>query len=92
MAEESGITTIAEVAGRLERTAASRANHVELMELTIELLEHCRQTQRTLLPQVRGSRSAARAERKRTASGEWRLPSKMELRLPNVEPRPKPPL
>ena len=89
MAEESGITTIAEVAGRLERTAASKANHVELMELTIELLEHCRQTQRTLLPQVRSR--AARAERKRTASGEWRLPSKMELRLPNVEPRPKPP-
>jgi diguanylate cyclase (GGDEF)-like protein len=89
MAEESGIATIAEVAGRLERTAASNANHVELMELTIELLEHCRQTQRTLLPQVRSRIS--RAERKRTASGEWRLPSKMELRLPNIEPRPKPP-
>ena len=89
MADESGIATIAEVAGRLEKTAASQANHVELMELTIELLELCRQTQRTLLPQVRSR--MARAERKRTASGEWRLPSKMELRLPNVEPRPKPP-
>ena len=89
MALESGIATIAEVAGRLERTAADKGNHVELMELTIELLEHCRQTQRTLLPQVRSRIS--RAERKRTASGEWRLPSKMELRLPNIEPKPKPP-
>ena len=88
MAEESCIPTIAEVAGRLAETAASEANHVDLMELTIELLELCRQTQRTLLPEVRANRMAR--ERKRGASkGEIRLPSKGDFRLPNVDPRPK---
>ena len=50
MAVENGIANIADVAGRLEVSAASNSNHVDLMELTIDLLELCRKTQRSILP------------------------------------------
>jgi dihydroneopterin aldolase len=50
MAQESGIVTIAEAAAKLEQSAAANSNQVHLMELTIDLLEMCRQTQRALLP------------------------------------------
>ncbi len=52
MAQESGIATIAEAAGKLEESAAANSSQIDLMEMTIDLLEMCRQTQRALLPAV----------------------------------------
>lgn len=50
MAAESKIGTIADAAAKLEQSAASKSNQMDLMELTIDLLEMCRRTQRSLLP------------------------------------------
>ena len=52
IAQENGIVPIAEAATKLEQSAADNSNQVHIIELTIDLLEMCRQTQRALLPSV----------------------------------------
>jgi len=59
MAQDSGIVPIAEAAAKLEQSAAANTSEMDLMELTIDLLEMCRQTQRALLPAI------PRSEKKR---------------------------
>jgi diguanylate cyclase (GGDEF)-like protein/putative nucleotidyltransferase with HDIG domain/PAS domain S-box-containing protein len=50
MAQEGGVTSIADAAGKIEQSAAANSNQLDLMELTLDLLELCRHTQRSLLP------------------------------------------
>jgi diguanylate cyclase (GGDEF)-like protein/putative nucleotidyltransferase with HDIG domain len=57
MAQECNIPAIAEVAGQLEQSASAKSNQMDLMELTIDLLELCRQTQRSLLPAGRSRKA-----------------------------------
>jgi diguanylate cyclase (GGDEF)-like protein/PAS domain S-box-containing protein len=83
MAQESGIPAIADVAEKLEKSAATQGNHVDLMELTIDLLELCRQTQRALLPDVNRP--------KRVRSGAKRDATPLSLARPDLSsPRPTP--
>jgi hypothetical protein len=48
-ATANGLAPIAEAAARLERSAAGRANPIEMTELTIDLLDLCRTTYRSYL-------------------------------------------
>jgi putative nucleotidyltransferase with HDIG domain len=85
MAQESGIPAIADVAEKLEKSATTQGNHVDLMELTIDLLELCRQTQRALLPDVDRPKRvrSGRSESKRDATP-------LSLARPDLSPRPTP--
>jgi diguanylate cyclase (GGDEF)-like protein len=65
MAQESGIAMIADAALKLEQSAAANSNQMDLIELTIDLLEMCRRTQRALLPIPRGEK--AKRSRPKTA-------------------------
>ncbi len=65
-AKEHGITPIAEVAAQLEKTAtgAVKPNKLNLVKLTIDLLDMCRSTQRSLLPPINRNPGRVRSERK----------------------------
>jgi len=67
MANESGIGAIADAAAKLEQSAAANSNQMDLMELTIDLLEMCRQTQRALLPAIPRSDKSKRNRPKSSA-------------------------
>jgi HPt (histidine-containing phosphotransfer) domain-containing protein len=82
MAQESGITTIAEAAGKLEQSAAANSNEMDVMELMLDLMEMCRHTQRALLPRADRSK---RVRPKTVESIELRLP---ETNTPLMVSRP----
>jgi len=78
MAQESGIVPIAEAAAKLEQSAVANSNQVDLMELTIDLLEMCRQTQRALLPAIPRNEKSKRNRPKTPLSVDLRKISRAE--------------
>lgn len=79
MAQESGIVPIAEAAAKLEQSANANTSEMDLMELTIDLLEMCRQTQRALLPAI------PRSEKKRSRP---KTMESIDLRIPDQKQTP----